>query len=173
MINELLMCPTGVVVLFDLGHLLWRHIDPVERVVMVRDVGSFTQLLRSLNTVPECIDEPDQPLLGVVVDNLSVFHWDLISEGTLTEEYTSLASQLARIQQEYNCVIVTTSLDKPFETGIGRHASRPAKEPYSEWSSIPPAFLNAPEQVIYLPARRGKDTEPLTLRRTPKAHCSG
>ena len=140
----------------DLG-LSSRHLERQlgghfgTEITLRTDIESFTQLLRCLMDMLEYkLDRMDLPLKLLVIDDLSVFHWDLLVDGTLEEEYTALAKILQRLRHQFGTAIVTTSLGVEFESGmtLQHHRHHQNKPVYCQWSCIPPVFLQQTHDIV-------------------------
>lgn len=144
-------------VLFDLEqssrHL---HLESSLNTTVIADVHTFTQLLQRLRSIYDCTFFDDtqrhQKLTYLIIDGLSAFHWDLIAQGTYSEEFTSLISLLSKIMGQFGCSVITTSYDKSFDTGMVARKITPTtgKQPYRSWSGLPEMFFEHVEHVIYL-----------------------
>jgi hypothetical protein len=154
----------GFVILFDLDYSWYqqsrwfKQLDEsqLDRLIVIGGIGTITELLRSIRSIADYSffdsRRKDQPLISVIIDNLSVFHWELSYQGTLNEEYSSLTSLLYKVRVEFGASIITTSFDSGFESGMVKTKVQPSmsKDPVSEWSCIPSVFYTKVDRVLFL-----------------------
>lgn len=127
----------GVVYIFDCGLDGFRSLD--DKYIINRDFATMDQLLESLRHILAIGTDGDttHPLYNktlntVIVDNLSVYYWDLkllnsdpknheqlgyASKASGLEYYTKFISVLKEIQAKFKCNIVISSWNNTFEKG--------------------------------------------------------
>jgi hypothetical protein len=120
------------------------HLRP-ERLVIKRDLTTITDLIKYLKQLkdPEYFQQyvfSTQAVLGMVVlDNISLYHWPMVSEQNYPMEYSSLFQALKSLQLHFNCAVISSSLMKFFETGLTQSNGA---ETLKDISTIPSILLD-------------------------------
>lgn len=93
--------------------------DQTKRLVIIRDVSSQGELMRSIVSLKDPDVSPlghlsELPISLIIIDNISIFIWKTVLSDTVIKEYTSLGALIKRTQRALGCSIITISWDNKF-----------------------------------------------------------
>ncbi|KAK6456734.1 uncharacterized protein RJT20DRAFT_34096 [Scheffersomyces xylosifermentans] len=128
-------------------------------------VANFNDLLAALENFLEGRLSLKAPLHTLVIDNISIFHWDLrIVDRTNYKDlgfsafqssssyYLKFADILNRIHLKYSCNIVVTSFDINFDKGYKGNWKKSAHdyEGLSSLTYLPESYLQKFQHLVYV-----------------------
>lgn len=158
----------SAIVVFDLDYT-WVHKDhryqhiaaigdvPTKTHIIIKNgVTSLGDLIKNLRSLQagELLTSAQStlPISLVIINNVSVFDWNMSYEGSLAEEYEALTSSLKKLQKELSCSVIVTAKDIGFTTGIVK--PKPRRNArftiLKENTGAPSVFTSIFDHIIYL-----------------------
>ncbi|CAN3358607.1 hypothetical protein DICA3_C21132 [Diutina catenulata] len=105
-------------------------------------VSSLVSRMESLMTLKETVDV-------VLVNNISLFYWEVRKFGTTSATYTAVDRLLIMLTRQYGVNVIITSLDSRFE--VGWHGPGECRVPVvaSDVTRLPPQFISSFDRVLH------------------------